>query len=128
MTTAVGSRKIGHMLLSWMVDTGVAVVLVLLEVAALVAFWFWEGLRQWAARDRVKGAELRLWLVLALGPVGLASISYGAVRVGWVITGLAQALMCAALTGMLMVGLGTEFSRWRVRSAARRDSKRIYGK
>ncbi|MFK0238958.1 DUF6234 family protein [Streptomyces vinaceus] len=111
-----------------MADIGLAVVLVLLEAAVLVAFWFWEGLRQWAARDRVEGAALRIWLVPALGPAGLASISYGVLRVGLVVTGLSQALMGAALTGVLIVGLGTEFSRWLARSTARRDSKRIYGK
>lgn len=112
-----------------MVDTGLAVVLLLVEVATLVAFWFWEGISKWAAGGkRVEGAQLRLWLVLTLGPAGLATISYGAVRAGLVVTGLSQALMGAALTGVLILGLGTECARWLARSAARRDSKRLYGK
>ncbi|WP_148085208.1 DUF6234 family protein [Streptomyces sp. 2132.2] len=110
---------------SWMVDTGLAVVLVLLDVAALVAFWFWESLNKWAAgRNRVEGAAMRFWLVVTLGPTGLATISYAAVRVGLVVTGLLQALIGAALTGTLILGLGTECSRWLARSSARRHRRR----
>ncbi|WP_053163661.1 DUF6234 family protein [Streptomyces noursei] len=110
---------------SWVVDTGLAFVLVLLDVAALVAFWFRESFKQWAVQgNRVEGAALRLWLVLTLGSVGLVTISYEAVRIGLVVTGLSQALIGAALTGVLILGLGTEFSRWLARSSARRRSRR----
>ncbi|MFB7051525.1 DUF6234 family protein [Streptomyces vinaceus] len=124
MPTTVGARRIGRMPSSW-VDTGLAVVLVLLDVAALVAFWFWESLNKWAAgQNRVEGAATRFWLVVTLGPAGLATISYAAVRVGLVVTGLSQALLGAALTGMLILGLRTECSRWLARFSARRHRRR----
>ncbi|MFD8789737.1 DUF6234 family protein [Streptomyces vinaceus] len=110
---------------SWIVDTGLAAVLVGLDVTGLAAYWFWENLNQWAARpNRVERAALRLWLVVTLGSAGLAMISYGAVRAGLVVTGFSQALIGAVLTGVLIVGLCTECWRWLIRFSARRHSRR----
>lgn len=39
------------------VDIGLAFLLAALDVAALVAFWFAEGLKQWAAQGRPSPAR-----------------------------------------------------------------------
>lgn len=107
-------------MLTWVADGVLAVLLTVLEVAALVAFWFAEGLKQWAAGGKpVVGFRVRLWLVLTAGPAGLAGVSYGAVRAGLPATGVTQALVSAALAGVLALGVGTECSRWAARAFRR---------
>ncbi|MFD4692257.1 hypothetical protein [Streptomyces sp. NPDC058463] len=103
-----------------MVDAVLAVLLTALEATALVAFWFVEGLTRWGTGGMpVAGFEVRLWLVLTAGPTALAGVSYGAVRAGLPATAVAQALVAAALAGVLAMGIGTECSRWAARSFRR---------
>lgn len=107
-------------MLAWVADGVLAVLLTALEVTALVAFWFLEGLKRWAAGGKpVVGFEVRLWLVLTAGPAGLAGVSYGAVRAGLPATSVSQALVAAALAGVLVFGVGTECSRWAARTVRR---------
>ncbi|MFD9540103.1 DUF6234 family protein [Streptomyces sp. NPDC060022] len=103
-----------------MADAVLAVLLTALEVTALVAFWFVQSLKRWGPGGKpVAGSEVRLWLVLTAGPAGLAGVSYGAVRAGLPATAVAQALVAAALAGVLALGIGTECFRWAARSFRR---------
>ncbi|MFE6037353.1 DUF6234 family protein [Streptomyces sp. NPDC056452] len=112
-------------MLTWVADAVLAVLLTALEVAALVALWFVEGLKRWAAGGKpVAGSEFRLWLVLTAGPAGLGGVSYGAVRAGLPATAATQALVAAALAGVLVLGIGTEYSRWAARSFRRHRAGR----
>ncbi|MFF2811400.1 DUF6234 family protein [Streptomyces sp. NPDC058000] len=113
-------------MLMWVVDVVLGVALTAVEVAALVAFWFWENLKLWAAQgqERPPGSAVRLWLVLTAGPAGLALVSLHAFRAGLPATGLTQALIAAALAGVLVLGLGTVSSRWVARSFERHLGKR----
>ena len=110
-------------MLTGVADAVLAVLLTALEVTALVAFWFLEGLRKWGAGGKpVAGSEVRLWVVLTAGPAGSAGIGYGAVRTGLPATAVAQALVAVALAGVLALGIGTECSRWAARSFRRHRS------
>ncbi|MFC9287598.1 hypothetical protein [Streptomyces sp. NPDC057052] len=52
----------------WVLDLGLAILLSGLEVAALVAFWFVEGMKKWAAEGGpVPGGTSRFFLVLSVG-------------------------------------------------------------
>lgn len=96
-------------MLMWTVDLGSAAVLTALEVASLVAFWFAEGLKQWAAGGaRPPGATARLLLVLTVGPTGLVAVSYGFYRADLPVACGSQALVAAAL--ILLLALGEERS------------------
>lgn len=96
-------------MLMWTVDLGSAAVLTALEVAALAAFWFAEGLKQWAAGGaRPPGATARLFLVLTVGPTGLVAVSYGFYRADLPVACGSQALLAAAL--VLLLALGEERS------------------
>ncbi|MFJ9848812.1 DUF6234 family protein [Streptomyces sp. NPDC101150] len=107
-------------MLTWAVDVLLGVALAALEVTALVAFWFWGSVKLWAAGGKpVPGAAVRLWLVLTAGPAGLALAAFTAFRAGLPVTGVSQSLVAAALCGVLLLGLGTEFSRWAARRFGR---------
>ncbi|XMA35672.1 hypothetical protein O1157_00940 [Streptomyces albogriseolus] len=55
-------------MLMWILDLGLAVLMPGLEVAALVAFWFVEGMKKWAAKGGpVPGATSRFLMVLSGG-------------------------------------------------------------
>ncbi|MFB7307221.1 DUF6234 family protein [Streptomyces sp. NPDC056192] len=100
-------------MLIWTVDLGSAALLTALEVAALAAFWFAEGLKQWAAGGvRPPGATARLSLVLTVGPTGLVAVSYGFYRADLPVACGSQALLAAALILLLILGGGTECARW----------------
>ncbi|MER5894392.1 hypothetical protein [Streptomyces sp. NPDC001876] len=112
-------------MVTWVADGVLAVLSSVLEVAALVAFWFAEGLKQWAAGGKpVVGFRVRLWLVLTAGPAVLAGVSYEAFRAGLPATGVAQALVAAVLAGILALGVGTECSRWAARAFRRSGAGR----
>ncbi|MFF0628528.1 DUF6234 family protein [Streptomyces sp. NPDC004296] len=113
-------------MLTRVVDVLAGVALTAVEVAALVAFWFCESLKLWAAQGQQPrpGSAVRLWLVLTAGPAGAALVGLLAFRVVLPATGLTQALITAALVGILLLGLGTETSRWVTRSFARHLGKR----
>ncbi|MGW0693864.1 hypothetical protein [Streptomyces sp. NPDC002738] len=99
-------------MLMWTVDLGSAAVLTALEVAALAAFWFAEGLKQWVAGGaRPPGATARLFLVLTVGPTGLVAVSYGFYRADLPVACGSQALLAAALVLLLALGGGTECAR-----------------
>lgn len=96
-------------MLMWTVDLGSAALLTALEVAALAAFWFAEGLKQWAAGGaRPPGATARLILVLTVGPTGLVAVGYGFYRADLPVACGSQALLAAAL--ILLSVLGEERS------------------
>lgn len=86
-------------MLMWTVDLGSAALLTALEVTALAAFWFAEGLKQWAAGGaRPPGATARLFLVLTVGPTGLVAVSYGFYRADLPVACGSQALLAAPLS------------------------------
>ncbi|MFF3055762.1 hypothetical protein [Streptomyces sp. NPDC057909] len=92
-------------MLMWTVDLGSAALLTALEMAALVAFWFAEGLKQRAAGGaRPPGATARLFLVLTVGPTGLVAVSYGFYRADLPVACGSQALVAAALILLLALG------------------------
>lgn len=100
-------------MLMWTVDLGSAALLTALEVAALAAFWFAEGLKQWAAGGaRPPGATARLILVLTVGPTGLVAVGYGFYRADLPVACGSQALLAAALILLSVLGGGTECARW----------------
>ncbi|MFE7791638.1 hypothetical protein [Streptomyces sp. NPDC057460] len=99
-------------MLMWTVDLGSAAVLTALEVAALAAFWFAEGLKQWAAGGaRPPGATARLFLVLTVGPTRRVAVSYGFYRADLPVACGSQALLAAALILLPALGGGTECAR-----------------
>ncbi|WP_434975473.1 DUF6234 family protein [Streptomyces mesophilus] len=82
----------------WSADIALAVVLVLLDGAALAVFCIAEGIKKWAAEGgHVEGADRRLWMVLTIGPAGLAAVSYATFQAGLLVTALSQALIGLAL-------------------------------
>lgn len=96
-------------MIMWTVDIGSAALLTALEVVVLAAFWFAEGLKQWAAGGaRPPGATTRLFLVLTVGPIGLVAVSYGFYRADLPVACGSQALLAAAL--ILLLALGEERS------------------
>ncbi|MGG2461114.1 DUF6234 family protein [Streptomyces sp. RGM 3693] len=112
-------------MLRWVLDVLLGVALTAVEVAALVAFWFAENLKLWAAQGKhPPGSAVRLWLVLTAGPAGLALVSLQAFRAGLPATGLTQALIAAPLAVIMTLGLGTESSRWVARTFERHLGKR----
>lgn len=100
-------------MLMWTVDLGSAALLTALEeVTALAAFWFAEGLKQWAAGGaRPPGATARLFLVLTVGPTGLVAVSYGFYRADLPVACGSQALLAAPLILLPALGGGTECAR-----------------
>jgi hypothetical protein len=113
----------------WVLDLGLAVLLSGLEVAALVAFWFVEGMKKWAAKGRpVSGETSRYFLVLSVGSTSSALISYGCSRADLPVACASQAVVAAPLTLLLILGAGTEcgkrISRYRLRRRLRRQRLR----
>ncbi|MGW8994749.1 hypothetical protein ACWGRF_33125 [Streptomyces zhihengii] len=105
---------------TWMTDTLLGIGLVLLEATALVAYWVWENFKHWAAATMpAKGAAFRLWLVLSVAPTATAAASFAFFHVGLPVTGALQAAIATPLTGLLLLGLGTELSRWTTRTRGR---------
>ncbi|MFE5484070.1 DUF6234 family protein [Streptomyces sp. NPDC056527] len=108
-------------MLVWVADLVSAALLTALEVAALTAFWFTEGLKQWAAEGaRPPRATARFFLVLTVGPAGLAVVGYSFYRAGLPVACGSQAMLAAVLTLLLVLGGGTECTRWILRRSERR--------
>ncbi|MBC9713882.1 hypothetical protein H9Y04_15030 [Streptomyces sp. TRM66268-LWL] len=100
----------------WSADIALAAVLVLLEGAALAAFCIAEGIKKWAAEGgHVEGADRRFWMVLTIGPAGLAAVSYATFQAGLLVTALSQALIGPALLGYLWLGRSSARRRTRPR-------------
>ncbi|MFD9396416.1 hypothetical protein ACFWBB_38460 [Streptomyces sp. NPDC060000] len=116
-------------MLKWVLDFALSVLLSGFEVAALVAFWFVEGMKTWAAKGRpVPGETSRLFLVLSVGSTSSALISYGFSRADLLVACASQAVLAALLALLLILGAGTEggkrISRYRLRSRLRRERRR----
>ncbi|MEU8649401.1 hypothetical protein [Streptomyces sp. NPDC048737] len=116
-------------MLKWVLDLGLAILLSGLEVAALVAFWFVEGMKKWAAKGGpVPGETSRLFLVLSVGSTSSALISYGFSWADLPMACASQAGVAALSTSLLILGAGTEcgrrISRYRLRRRLRRERRR----
>ncbi|WP_328847440.1 hypothetical protein [Streptomyces sp. NBC_00258] len=116
-------------MLKWVLDLGLAVLLSGLEVAGLVAFWFVEGMKKWAAKgEPVPGETSRLFLVLSVGSTSSALISYGFSWADLPVACASQAVLAALLALLLILGAGTEcgerISRYRLRRRLRRQRRR----
>ncbi|MET7656750.1 hypothetical protein [Streptomyces sp. NPDC005486] len=113
----------------WVLDAGLAILLAGLEVAALVAFLFVEGMKKWAAKQGpVPGETSRFFLVLSAGSASSALIGYGSSRAGLPVACASQAVLAALLTLLLILGAATEcgkrISRHRYRRRLRRQRRR----
>ncbi|MGW2637382.1 hypothetical protein [Streptomyces sp. NPDC001348] len=113
-------------MVEWVLDLGLTVVTAGLEVAALVAFWFVESVRKWAAQGGpVPGATSRLFLVLSAGSASSALIGYGFARAGLPLACVSQAVLAALLALLLVLGAATELRRrisgYRLRRRVRRE-------
>jgi hypothetical protein len=113
----------------WVLDLGLAVLLPGIEAAALVAFWFVEGLKKWAAKGRpVPGETRRLLLALSGGSTSSALISYGFTWADLPVACASQAVVAALLTLLLTLAAGAEcgrrISRYRLRRRLRRERLR----
>ncbi|GAB2968597.1 hypothetical protein GCM10023080_034420 [Streptomyces pseudoechinosporeus] len=109
-------------------DLGLAVLFSGLEVAALVAFWFVEGLKKWAANGGpVPGAASRFFLV-SVGPTSLAAISYGFYWADLRVASASQAVLAALLALLLVLSAGSacgkRMGRYRLRRRLRRERRR----
>ncbi|MFE5923140.1 hypothetical protein ACWCQZ_45300 [Streptomyces sp. NPDC002285] len=116
-------------MLKWVLDLGLGVLLLGLEVAALVAFWFVEGMKKWAANGGlVPGATSRFFLVLSVGSTSSALISYSFSWADLPVACASQAVVAALLALLLLLGAGTEsgkrISRHRLRHRLRRERLR----
>ncbi|QJT06337.1 hypothetical protein G9272_43510 [Streptomyces asoensis] len=112
-------------MLKWILDIGLAVLLAGLEVAALVAFLFVEGMKKWAVKGGpVPGETSRLFLVLGVGSTCSALISYGFSWADLPVACVSQAVLAV----LLILGAGTEcgmrISRYRLRRRLRRKRRR----
>lgn len=106
-------------MVKWVLEVGLAVLLSGLEAAALVAFWFVEGMKKWAAEGGpVPGETGRYFLVLSVGSTSSALISYGFSWADLPVACASQAVLAALLTLLLILGAGTECGNMhRLRSA-----------
>ncbi|MGF0175855.1 hypothetical protein ACQF36_36890 [Streptomyces sp. Marseille-Q5077] len=116
-------------MLKWVLDLGLAVLLLGLEVAALVAFWFVEGMKKWAANGGlVPGETSRFFLMLSAGSTSSALISYSFSWADLPVACASQAVVAALLALLLLLGAGTEsgkrISRHRIRHRLRRERRR----
>ncbi|MFD5450622.1 hypothetical protein ACWDTR_28315 [Streptomyces sp. NPDC003470] len=119
-------------MLKWVLDLGVAVLLSGLEVAALAAFVFAEGMKKWARNGgSVPGETRRFLLVLGGGSASSALISWGFFRLDLPVACGTQAVVSALLAALLILGAGTEgarrISRYRYRRRLRRERRRWHG-
>ncbi|MFI2375150.1 hypothetical protein ACH5AO_08795 [Streptomyces sp. NPDC018964] len=114
-------------MLTWVLDLGSAVLLSGLEGAALVAFWFVEGLKQWARGGPVPGAARRFFLVVSGGAVSSAAIGHGLWRAGLRVAAVSQAVLAVLLALALVLdavtGAGRRKSRYRLRRRLRRERR-----
>lgn len=113
----------------WVLDLGLAVLLSGLEVAALVAFWFVEGMKKWAAKGGpVPGETRRLFLALGAGSTSSALISYCFSWADLPVACASQAVVAALLTLLLTLvagaECGTRIRRYRLRRRLRRERRR----
>lgn len=110
-------------------DVGLAVLLSGLEVAVLVAFWFVEGVKKWAAQGGpVPGATGRFLWVLSVGATLSALAGYGFSRADLPVASVSQTVVATLLTLLLLLGAGTEcgkrISQHRSRRRLRRERRR----
>ncbi|MGC3002287.1 hypothetical protein ACPF8X_28895 [Streptomyces sp. G35A] len=116
-------------MLKGVLDLGLAVLLSGLEVAALVAFWFVEGMKKWAAKGGpVPGETSRFFMVLSVGSTSLTLIGYGFSWADLPVACVSQAILAALLALLLILSAGTEcgkrISRYRLRRRLRRGRRR----
>ncbi|MEU9592285.1 hypothetical protein AB0D84_21575 [Streptomyces sp. NPDC048193] len=116
-------------MLSWVLDLGVTVLLSGLEAAALLAFFFVEGMKKWAkGGGPVPGETRRLFLVLTVGSASTALVSWGFFSVDLPVAFGSQAVMAALLAALLVLGAGSEggklVSRYRFQRRLRRERRR----
>ncbi|MFB6663999.1 DUF6234 family protein [Streptomyces sp. CS147] len=114
---------------TWAPDIGLAVLLSGLEVAALVVFWFVEGLKQWATKGgTVPGGTRRSVLALGLGAASSALIGLGLSGADLPVARASQSVMALLLALLLILVAGHEgydrFRTYRFRSRLRRDRRR----
>lgn len=116
-------------MLMWVVDVGSAVLVSALDMAVLLAFWFAEGMKQWAAQGQaVPGATTRFCLLASVGATVLGAVSYGFFYAGLPVACASQALIAALLALVLILGEGSTCGKrtrsWRTRRRLRRDRRR----
>ncbi|NEC18740.1 DUF6234 family protein [Streptomyces parvus] len=114
---------------TWTPDIGLAVLLSGLEVAALVVFWFLEGLKQWATKGgTVPGRTRRSILALGLGAASSALIGFGLSRADLPVARASQAVMALLLALLLILTAGHEgydrLCTYRLRRRLRRSRRR----
>jgi hypothetical protein len=96
-------------MLKWVLDLGVTVLLSGLEVGALLAFVFVEGMKKWAkGGGPVPGETRRLFLVLTGGSTFSALVSWGFFLVDLPVAFGSQAVMAALLAALLVLGSGAK--------------------
>ncbi|MGO1019770.1 hypothetical protein ACTOXX_04230 [Streptomyces rubiginosohelvolus] len=110
-------------------DIGLAVLFSGFEVAALVVFWFLEGLKLWATKGgTVPGRTRRSILALGLGAASSALIAFGLSEADLAVAGASQAVMALLLALLLILVAGHEgygkFRTYRFRSRLRRNRRR----
>ncbi|MFI5963410.1 hypothetical protein ACIA8J_14665 [Streptomyces asoensis] len=96
-------------MLKWALDLCLSVLTAGLEVAALVAYFFVESLKKWAAQGRSRPDEARRFiLMVSVGSLSLALSSYGFSRADLPVACATQAVLAALLTLLLILGAGSE--------------------
>ncbi|WP_411059557.1 DUF6234 family protein [Streptomyces sp. E11-3] len=111
-------------------DVLLAISLTLLELGALAAFLFVEGLNSWAARGLpVRGQRARQYKMLTISTAVLSASCYGFYRADLLWTALTQALLGIPLTLILMASLAKDarrpITRRRDRARLVRERRRI---
>lgn len=114
---------------TWVPDIGLAVLLPGFEVAALVVFWFHEGLKQWATKGgTVPGRTRRFILALGLGAASSSLIGFGLSRADLPVARASQAVMALLFSLLLILVAGHEgydrICTYRFRSRLRRTRRR----
>ncbi|CAM5486870.1 hypothetical protein GCM10010329_68340 [Streptomyces spiroverticillatus] len=102
-------------------DLVLAVLLSALKAVALVAVWFVEGMKQWAARGQsVPDPTGRYLLVLSTGSAGSAVTAYGLARAELPLASTTQAVMATLLALLLLLVAGTAYGKRLARDLRRR--------
>lgn len=114
---------------TWAPDVGLAALLSGLEVAALVVFWFVEGMKQWATRGgTVPGRTRRSMLALGLGAASSALIGLGLSGADLPVARASQSVMALLLALLLILIAGHEgydrLCTYRLRRRLRRNRQR----
>ncbi|MFJ7086870.1 hypothetical protein ACIQU8_27010 [Streptomyces griseus] len=114
---------------TWVPDLGLAVLLTGFEVAALVMFWFVEGLKQWATKGgTVPGRTRRFILALSLGAASSALIGHGLSKADLPVAYASQAGLAVLLALLSVLVAGVEayerIATHRYRSRLRRERRR----